>query len=124
MGTNPRKILQTADKGVKTTESWWALAKALWEEGKWLLPLAAAGAGVIGAALVSAFEFISSFGWAGWVFAIIAGFVVVCLLALIGLSVVWLLRVVRRTKETAQSTEPVGDNQPEENENDEAIYSV
>ncbi len=104
MDPKPRDLLRSTDTSVKTTEAWWSFIKAVWEDGKPFLAGFLGGSGVIGGALNSLFSWIADYGWAGWVFAGVAGFVSACVLALL-ISAVWYVALLvrdRRHGRTAQ----------------------
>jgi hypothetical protein len=107
MKQKPRALLEKTDKGVKTTEAWWSFLKALWEDSKPFLGLLLSGAALIGSALQSVFQWISQYGWAGWIFAGVAGLMSVCVLSFL-VSAVWYVALVVRDRRHSHTNQVHG----------------
>jgi len=92
-----RKPLTKADKTVKTVESWWAFGKAAWEDWRPFFGPFFAGWTVTGSAFSSVFGWIASYGWAGIVLAVIAGFMATCIAVMLGAGA-WYAALVARDR--------------------------
>lgn len=104
-----RRIFGLLDPKAKTVEAWWSLGKEVWNNIPtpviWVI---SGAAGIIGAALMSAFQYIQSLGWGGLVLAIVAGYFIAMTAALLWVR----LSIGILTRSRAKTAPGSGENAP------------